>query len=145
MKYYLSIIIIIVLGSFIRVQAQPAIGIHPFDKEFSVRTNLNKKQFWDFRTSFDFGYMQGYGYFKYRFEISYNRRPLNAEQIKLYYGVGLAVQDFMPQMVLPFGIEVFPIESVKNFSIASEIIPTINFVYFAGLSLSTDIAFRYYF
>lgn len=141
----LSILLFFILCSISVLNAQPAIGVHPFDNEFSLRTNLNKKHFWDFRTRFDAGYMEGYGYFKYRFETRYNRRPLNNEHIKIYYGLGLAVQDFMPQLLLPFGIEVFPLDKVKRFSLATEIIPTINFAYFVGMGLSTDIAFRFYF
>ena len=144
-KNFTSLLLLLALLYGTQLLGQPAIGIHPMDKEISLRTNKLNKNFWDYRVGLDIGYMEGYGYFKYRMETIWNRRAVNKEQVKFYYGFGLAIQDFMPQFLVPLGIEVFPIQSVENFSFSAEIRPTINFAYFVGTELTSDIAFRYYF
>ena len=133
------------MGGLIQSLAQPAIGIHPIDKEISIRTNQHKKNFWDYRIALDIGYMEGYGYVKYRMETIWNRRAVSKEQVKFYYGVGLAIDDFNPQLLVPLGVEVFPMDGVSNFSVTGEIRPTFNFAYFIGAELTSDLAIRYYF
>ncbi len=81
----IKIIIICLLLIGVESKAQMAIGLHPFDKELSLRSNMSKNNFWDYRLAYDIGFYEGYGYIKHSIEVNWNYRIVNDERSKFGY------------------------------------------------------------
>jgi len=124
-----------------------ALGLHPTTNMISWRSNNLNKRFMDYKLSYKVGSVSGVPFFNLSPQVNICWRKQNHESVKLYWGLGLGLETFVPRFSVPLGIEFFPLKSTPQVSIGAEASPELIFLG-PGLMSTTiqgDFAIRYYF
>ncbi len=119
-----------------------ALCLYPIQKQLGYRSNLHQKWFTDFKGGMTFSALPFF-----TLEINRNKRFVNKEQVKVYTGIGLTFDSFVPGVQVPFGMELVPLEKCQQLSIIAEVKPKMSLgpVNFVNISFSPHIGIAYYF
>jgi hypothetical protein len=127
-------------GSNIKIYK--ALAFYPLQKQLGYRSNLTKKWFSDFKGGMTFSALPF-------FVLEYNRncRFVNANKVKVYSGIGITLDSYVPGLQVPFGIELVPIATVAQLSFIAEVKPKVSFgpSNFLNTSFSPHVGLAYYF
>lgn len=115
--------------------------IYPFEKQLGYRSNLNKKWFSDFKGGMTFSALPFF-----TLEFNRNKRFVNTDRVKVYTGIGVTLDSYVPGVQVPFGIEFIPIANVKQLTIIAETKPKISLgpTNFLNISFSPHVGVAYY-
>jgi len=146
-KFVIIFIAVFTFGFYSNAQEfGGSIGLHPVNNIISWRSNMNKKHFWDYKLEYQAGTISGVPFVNLSPQVNLCWRRRNDEFVKYYWGIGLGLETFLPRLVIPVGIEFFPLEKAPQLSIVAEASPVIISV---GTGITTtikgDFAIRYYF
>lgn len=97
-----------------------ALVVYPLEKQLGYRSNLTRQWFTDIRAGLTFSKLPFI-----TFELNRNKRFVNKEKVKVYTGIGLTLDSYIPGMQIPFGIEVIPLHDVKQLSLVAEVAPKV--------------------
>ena len=116
--------------------------IYPLQKQIGYRSNLTQKWFTDFKGGMTFSALPFFV-----LELNRNRRFVNTEKVKVYSGIGVTLDSYVPGIQVPLGIEFIPLCDVKQLSIIVEAKPKMTFgpTNFLNISFSPHIGVAYYF
>lgn len=116
-------------------------AIYPFQKQIGYRSNLTKKWFSDFKGGMTFSALPFFV-----LEFNRNYRFVNKNKVKVYTGLGLTFDSYIPGVQVPFGIEFIPLNDVTQLSIIAETKPKITFgpTNFLNISFSPHLGVIYY-
>ena len=116
--------------------------IYPLQKQIGYRSNLTKKWFTDFKGGMTFSALPFF-----ILELNRNRRFVNLDRVKVYSGIGVTLDSYIPGIQVPLGIEFIPLSDVKQLSIIAEVKPKITLgpTNFLNISFSPHIGVAYYF
>lgn len=116
--------------------------IYPLQKQIGYRSNLTEIWFSDFKGGVTFSALPFFV-----LEFNRNRRFVNTEKVKVYAGMGLTLDSYIPGVQMPLGIEFVPLSDVKQLSIIAEAKPKISLgpTNFLNISISPHIGVAYYF
>lgn len=116
--------------------------IYPLQKQIGYRSNLTKKWFSDFKGGMTYSALPF-------FVLEFNRdcRFINTNKVKVYSGIGLTFDSYVPGLQVPLGIEFIPLADVKQLSIIVEAKPKMSLgpTNFLNISFSPHIGVAYYF
>jgi hypothetical protein len=115
--------------------------IYPFQKQIGYRSNLTKTWFSDFKGGMTFSALPFFV-----LEYNRNRRFVNTQKVKVYAGIGVTFDSYVPGIQSPIGIEFIPIQDVARLSIIAEVAPklTLGPTNFMNISFSPHIGIAYY-
>jgi len=139
MKKALTIICVIFIIQ--KTQAQVGIGFHPVSKSVSFKSSMNRRWFAEAKANFEIA-----NALLYSFRPTINYRMMNRETVKFYTGMGLNFELNTKSFVMPFGMEVFPFDRLKNLSLNLE--SGLNFLVIPGytrMNIVGDFGVTYYF
>ena len=116
--------------------------IYPFQKQIGYRSNLTERWFSDFKGGMTFSALPFFV-----LEFNRNCRFLNAEKVKVYSGIGVTLDSYVPGIQIPLGIEFIPVCDLKQLSIIVEAKPKMTFgpTNFLNVSFSPHLGVAYYF
>ncbi len=116
-------------------------AIYPFQKQIGYRSNLTEKWFSDFKGGMTFSALPFFV-----LEFNRNYRFVNTNKVKVYTGIGLTFDSYIPGIQLPLGIEFVPLADVKQLSIIVETKPKMTFgpTNFLNISFSPHLGVAYY-
>lgn len=117
------------------------LALYPLQKQIGYRSNLTRQWFTDFKGGMT---LSAIPFFV--LELNRCKRFVNKEQVKVYAGLGLTFDSYIPGMQVPFGIEVVPIKQVNNLTVIAEVKPKMTFgpTNFLNVSFSPHIGLCYY-
>lgn len=116
-------------------------AVYPFEKQLGYRSNLNKKWFTDFKGGMTFSALPFF-----ILELNRNRRFVNTNRVKVYSGIGITLDSYVPGIQVPLGIEFVPIADIKQLTIIAETKPKISLgpTNFLNVSFSPHMGVVYY-
>ena len=116
-------------------------SVYPLEKQIGYRSNLTRKWFTDFKGGMTFSALPFFV-----LELNRNYRFVNTNRVKVYTGIGLTLDSYVPGVEVPLGIEFIPLADVKQLSIIAETQPKISLgpTNFLNISFSPHIGVAYY-
>ncbi len=125
-----------------RTRIYKALALYPIQKQLGYRSNLTRKWFTDFKGGMTFSALPFFV-----LELNRNCRFVNKENVSVYSGIGVTFDSYVPGMQVPFGIEVAPLEKLKQLSVIAEVKPKLSFgpTNFLNISFSPHLGIAYYF
>jgi hypothetical protein len=116
-------------------------AVYPLEKQIGYRSNLTRKWFTDFKGGMTYSALPFFV-----LELNRNRRFVNTDRVKVYSGLGLTLDSYVPGVQVPLGIEFIPLADVKQLSIIAEAKPKISLgpTNFLNISFSPHIGVAYY-
>lgn len=116
-------------------------AIYPLQKQIGYRSNLTKKWFSDFKGGMTYSALPFFV-----LEFNRNCRFVNNPKVKVYSGIGITFDSYIPGLQVPLGIEFIPLADVKQLSIIVEAKPKISLgpTNFLNISFSPHIGVAYY-
>jgi len=115
--------------------------IYPLQKQIGYRSNLTQKWFSDFKGGMTYSALPFFV-----LEFNRNFRFVNNPKVKVYSGIGITFDSYVPGLQVPLGIEFIPIADVKQLSIIVEAKPKISLgpTNFLNISFSPHLGVAYY-
>lgn len=117
------------------------LALYPFQKQIGYRGNLNRKWFSDFKGGMTFSALPF-------FILEYNRnhRFVNKENVKVYSGIGITLDSYVPGIQIPIGMEFIPVAAAGPLSVIVEVKPKISLgpTNFLNFSFSPHLGIAYY-
>jgi hypothetical protein len=122
--------------------AQRALTLYPLSSQLGYRSNQQKKMFLDIKAGMTFSTLPFV-----QLAISGDKRWVNKEAVKMYSGLGITFDSFVPGVQFPIGVEFFPVERIDNLSVIIETNPKITFgpTNFLNTNIQGNIGLAYYF
>ncbi len=116
--------------------------IYPIQKQIGYRSNLTEKWFSDFKGGMTFSALPFFV-----LEFNRNCRFVNTNKVKVYTGIGVTFDSYIPGLQMPLGIEFIPLADVKQLSIIVEAKPKMSLgpTNFLNISFSPHVGVAYYF
>ncbi len=116
-------------------------AVYPLQKQIGYRSNLTKRWFFDFKGGMTYSALPFFV-----LEFNRNRRFVNTNKVKVYSGIGITLDSYIPGIQVPLGIEFIPLSDVKQLSITMEAKPKMTFgpTNFLNISFSPHIGVTYY-
>ena len=125
-----------------KIRLYKALALYPLQKQLGYRSNLTRKWFTDFKGGMTFSALPFFV-----LELNRDCRFVNKENIKVYSGLGLTFDSYVPGIQVPFGMEVVPLEKIPQLSFIAEVKPkmTLGPTNFLNISFSPHVGIAYYF
>jgi len=117
------------------------LALYPFQKQIGYRGNLNRKWFSDFKGGMTFSALPFF-----ILEYNLNGRFVNKEKVKVYSGIGITLDSYVPGVQVPIGIEFIPVTEMGPLSVIFEVKPKISLgpTNFLNFSFSPHVGIAYY-
>ena len=124
------------------VRIYRALALYPFEKQLGYRSNLTRKWFSDFKGGMTFSALPFFV-----LELNRNFRYVNKEKIKVYSGIGITLDSYVPGIQVPLGIELIPFTGLQQLTVIVEVKPKLSVgpTNFVNISLSPHLGLAYYF